>query len=201
MHSSEKTARTEICDQALRLFAARGADNVSLRQVAAAAEVSPSLVVHHFGGKAGLREAVNERSLAVFRRFAEYVAEAGPDGGPGPGDDFLPRRLVAFLDGDSPVLAHLCRLLLSDEPAGRQIFRRWHALKLAWLDSLPGAVRAGEDRSLCAAWLTANELGVLLQRHQLRGLLGRDPLAAGEAARWAEAGAGVYRAGAGPGPC
>ncbi|GAA1894465.1 TetR/AcrR family transcriptional regulator [Actinomadura bangladeshensis] len=197
MHPAEKTARTEICDQALRLFAAAGADNVSLRQVAAAAEVSPSLVVHHFGGKAGLHEAVNERSLAVFRRFAEHVAGAGRDGGPG--EDFLPARLVSFLGGDSPVAAHLCRLLLGDEPAGEQIFRRWHALKLAWLDSLPGAARAGEDRSLRAAWLTVNELGVLLQRHRLRELLGRDPLAPGEAARWAEVGGGVHRGGPGRG--
>ncbi|NVI88201.1 TetR/AcrR family transcriptional regulator [Actinomadura sp. BRA 177] len=189
MHSPDRTARTVICDQALRLFAADGADNVSLRQVAAAAQVSPSLVVHHFGGKAGLHEAVNERSLAVFGRFAESAAGAG--------EDFLPRRLAAFLDGDAPVLAHLCRLLLSDEPAGRQIFRRWHALKLAWLDSLPGAARAGEDRSLCAAWLTVNELGVLLQRHQLRGLLGGDPLGPEEAARWAGVGTGVYRDGLG----
>ncbi|MCP9949826.1 TetR/AcrR family transcriptional regulator [Actinomadura madurae] len=193
MHSADKTARTEICDQALRLFAANGPDNVSLRQVAAAAEVSPSLVVHHFGGKAGLREAVNERSLAVFRRFVESVVPSGAGGEAV--DDFLPRRLVAFLPTDSPVLVHLCRLLMSDEPAGRQIFRRWHELKLAWLDAVAGAARPGEDRSLRAAWLTVNELAVLLQRHQLHGFLGRDPLDPEEAARWARVGAEVYRDG------
>jgi AcrR family transcriptional regulator len=195
MHSSDKTARSMICDQALRLFAANGADNVSLRQVAAAAGVSPSLVVHHFGGNAGLREAVNERSLAVFRRFADSALSPGGGATAAPGDDFLPRRLAAFLPLDSPVLVHLCRLLMSDEPAGRQVFRRWHELKLAWLDAVAGTARSGEERSLCAAWLTVSELGVLLQRHQIRGCLGRDPLAPAEAGRWAEMSEKVYRAG------
>ncbi|MCP9966575.1 hypothetical protein LUX57_16935 [Actinomadura madurae] len=93
------------------------------------------------------------------------------------------------------MLVHLCRLLMSDEPAGRQIFRRWHELKLAWLDAVAGAARPGEDRSLRAAWLTVNELAVLLQRHQLHGFLGRDPLDPEEAARWARVGAEVYRDG------
>ncbi|WP_131741030.1 TetR/AcrR family transcriptional regulator [Actinomadura roseirufa] len=189
MHSSDKTARSEICDRALRLFADNGADNVSLRQVAAAAEVSPSLVVHHFGGKAGLREAVNDRSLAVFRRFAESVGASGRHGADAALDDFLPGRLLAFLSADSPVPAHLCGLLLSDDQAGRQIFRRWHQLKLARLEAADGAARAvrgAEDRARRAAWLTVNEIAVLLLRDQIRALLGGDPLGPEEAARWAE---------------
>lgn len=43
------TARAVIRDEALCLFAARGPAAVSLRQVAAAAGVSPGPAIHHFG--------------------------------------------------------------------------------------------------------------------------------------------------------
>ncbi|MEP7368844.1 MAG: helix-turn-helix domain-containing protein, partial [Dermatophilaceae bacterium] len=53
------TARANIRNAALRLFADRGQDSVTVREIAAAAGVSPSLVVHHFGSKDGLRAAVD----------------------------------------------------------------------------------------------------------------------------------------------
>jgi AcrR family transcriptional regulator len=56
----DRTARAIIRDEALRLFAAHGPDAVTVRQIAAAAGVSPALVVHHFGSKEGLREAVDQ---------------------------------------------------------------------------------------------------------------------------------------------
>jgi len=50
---------------ALRLFAGHGPDAVSVRQVAAAAGVSPGLVIHHFGSGDGLREAAGAHVLAL----------------------------------------------------------------------------------------------------------------------------------------
>ena len=55
--SSDLTAKARIRDRALLLFAERGPDRVTVRDVAVAADVSPGLVMHHFGSKAGLREA------------------------------------------------------------------------------------------------------------------------------------------------
>ncbi len=48
------TAREVVRDEGLRLFVAHGPDAVTVRQIAAAAGVSPALVVHHFGSKEGL---------------------------------------------------------------------------------------------------------------------------------------------------
>src|SRR5690606_7458423 len=54
------TARARIRDAALRLFGRDGYAATSLRAVAREAGVSPALVVHHFGGKQGLKRACDE---------------------------------------------------------------------------------------------------------------------------------------------
>lgn len=63
------TAKAVIRDEAIRLFAARGTQTVSLRQVSAAAGVSPGLVTHHFGARAGLREAVDAHVVSFRSRL------------------------------------------------------------------------------------------------------------------------------------
>jgi len=49
----DRTTRAVIRDQALRLFTGRGPDAVTVRQIAAAAGVSPGLVIHCSGAKDG----------------------------------------------------------------------------------------------------------------------------------------------------
>ena len=76
--ADDRTARAAIRDEALRLFAAQGPDAVTVRQVAAAAGVSPGLVMHHFGSKAGLRAAVDEHVLAMFTVIlGEFTGDNG----------------------------------------------------------------------------------------------------------------------------
>lgn len=75
---ARSTGRETLVEEALRLFAERGIDATSLREVAKAAEVSPALVVHYFGGKEGLVAAVDEVALAVFG--AAYESGGNVDG-------------------------------------------------------------------------------------------------------------------------
>lgn len=58
--ASDLTARARIRDAALRLFGKDGYAATSLRAVAKEAGVSPGLVVHHFGGKEGLKRACDD---------------------------------------------------------------------------------------------------------------------------------------------
>jgi TetR/AcrR family transcriptional regulator, regulator of cefoperazone and chloramphenicol sensitivity len=74
-----------IIQKALRLFGERGIDATSLREVAKVAEVSPALVVHHFGGKEGLVAAVDEATLREFG--AAYSSDD-----PAEGSDLLRQR-------------------------------------------------------------------------------------------------------------
>ena len=62
------TAYARIRNAALELFAANGTKATTIRHVAARADVSPGLVQHHFGTKAGLRKAVDEFVLDDARQ-------------------------------------------------------------------------------------------------------------------------------------
>ncbi|HKI74489.1 MAG TPA: TetR family transcriptional regulator [Pseudomonadales bacterium] len=56
-------SREALIAAASELYAARGADAVSVREVAAAAKVSPAMINYHFKDKRGLMRAVLERGL------------------------------------------------------------------------------------------------------------------------------------------
>ena len=75
--TSDLTAKATIRNAALRLFADRGPDAVTVRQVAAAAGVSPALVMHHFGSKAGLRESVDDHVAQQLRRVLDALTDDG----------------------------------------------------------------------------------------------------------------------------
>lgn len=63
---ADLTARARIRDAAIARFADDGF-GVGLRAIAADAGVSVGLVAHHFGSKAGLREACDQYVLAILR--------------------------------------------------------------------------------------------------------------------------------------
>ena len=69
------TTRARIRNSAIELIGAHGFDRASMRMIAQAAEVSPALVVHHFGDKDGLRAACNAHVAAMFT-----VEREGADG-------------------------------------------------------------------------------------------------------------------------
>ena len=89
------TASARIRGAAMRLFAERGFDATSIRDVAAEAGVSSSLVVHNFKTKAQLKEATDARLIAsLTSMLAELLAGGGTDltetGGPGPAAGRVP---------------------------------------------------------------------------------------------------------------
>jgi AcrR family transcriptional regulator len=191
----DRTAKAVIRDEALTLFAAHGPEGVSMRQVAAAAGVSPALVIHHYGSKQGLRVAIDEHVAAVFDALfanlaaADWTAES-------PGVSFA-EMLLGQLPPGSPIPAYLRRLLLAGDPAGIELFRRWHGATVAVLDGLAaaGVVRPSADPAVRAAFLLANDLAVLVLQAQLAAVLGVDPLGGEGLVRWTDELLGVYRHG------
>lgn len=76
-HTAPGTAE-RIRDAAISLFAAHGFTRTTVRQIAAAAEVSPGLVIHHFGSKAQLREACDDHVFEALTDIKREHATASP---------------------------------------------------------------------------------------------------------------------------
>jgi AcrR family transcriptional regulator len=108
--AEDMTARARIIAVALDRFAAHGYRGTTVRGIAADAGVSPALIIHHFGGKEGLRRECDERIVRFVtakqeqdaagdalgeaaRRFGPYVARML--GEPGEAADALFDALLA----------------------------------------------------------------------------------------------------------
>ena len=190
------TARANVRNAALRLFAERGHDAVTVREIATAAGVSPGLVVHHFGSKDGLRAAVDAHAAESFDAvFAELGSQdlaemlASGEATTSIAEAFS----RAFPDG-SPLPAYLRRLLLTNDPAGAALFGRWYDATRRLLDAMVemGAATPSEDPAVRAAFLLANDLAVILLRDQIATAIGDDPLTPAGLDRWARDATAVY---------
>ena len=198
----DRTARAVIRDEALRLFAQQGPEAVSMRQIAAAAGVSAGLVVHHFGSNEALREVVDQYVLDTFDAvLGEMTGRAAPDLYDPAATGSLVEAVLRHLPADSPLPGYLRRMLLSDSPAGSQLFGKLFAFSEQMLAALSqaGMATPGEDPAVRAAFLMANDLAVLLLRDRLTEVLGVDPLSAEGMARWAGEVLAVYGEGLVPG--
>jgi TetR/AcrR family transcriptional regulator len=73
-----RNVREALLEVAGQLFSERGVNEVSLRELARAADVTPAMVHYYFGDKQGLYEALLERALSrVLGRVREIVAADG----------------------------------------------------------------------------------------------------------------------------
>jgi len=194
------TARANIRNAALRLFAESGHDAVTVREIATAAGVSPGLVLHHFGSKNGLRAAVDAHAAESFD-----VVFAELDGGnlaemlaSGEATTSVAEAFARAFPHGSPLPAYLRRLLLTDDPAGATLFGRWYAATRRVLDAMvdQGVAAPAEDPAVRAAFLLANDLAVILLRNQIATAIGDDPLTPAGLDRWTRDVTAVYTGGA-----
>ena len=205
------TARATIRNAALRLFAEAGHEAVSVRQIAAEAGVSPALVLHHFGSKAGLREAVDAHAA---RRLDEAMGTGAGDSGAAGDSGDVGKTLAegdagsiaeiffrAFPEG-SPLPSYVRRLLLSGDPAGVALFGRWFESARQVLDRMTdeGLTRPSDDPDVRAAFALAGDVALLLLREPLTAALGFDPMTADGMTRWSREVAEITRHGMFAGP-
>jgi AcrR family transcriptional regulator len=154
------TARARIRDAAISRFAAEGF-GVGLRTIAADADVSPGLVMHHFGSKDGLRRACDDHVLAQIHEARAAALDAAD-----------PAPSVLQLAGDVHY-AWLATYLLRSLQAGGDLARRVVAdLVAETRTSLEegvarGSIRASRDPDGRADLLTRMSLGYLLLDYAL----------------------------------
>jgi AcrR family transcriptional regulator len=110
-HRQAETRRNQLLDIALALFAARGVENVSVKDIAVEAEVAPGLLYHYFRSKDDLLAAVFQRHnplpefAVIFQDVSELPIREG--------FFLLAQRLTELLPAKSRVIRLLVREMLS----------------------------------------------------------------------------------------
>lgn len=166
----------------MRLFADRGFDGVTVRDIAAAAEVSVGLINHHFGSKEGLREAVDRYFLS---QFEEVLLEQPPRTGPltGEGDaqareqvaDWVEDWIDRHIDEWNLSKAYMRRALLEGSDWGAKLFERFYQVVRTSVDRMDadGKIRDDVDRLWLPLLIMYMELGTLLLEPYVDRVLGR----------------------------
>jgi AcrR family transcriptional regulator len=160
------TARARIRDAALRLFAERGMDGATIRDIAKAAGVSAGLVRHHFGSKEALRDACDSYALDRLMRIKEQAVHEGQ------------MADQAFLPAVHPTVVSLyryfARAMLDGSLAAASMFDDMVELAEQWLKRHhPGQ---STDLRAYAAVLVAMQVGMLGMHDHLSRALGADIL-------------------------
>jgi TetR/AcrR family transcriptional regulator, regulator of cefoperazone and chloramphenicol sensitivity len=163
---ADLTARARIRDAALRLFAERGIDGATIRDIAKAAGVSPGLVRHHFGSKEGLRDACDAHALERLVAIKERAVLDGQIANPG----FLPAVHPTVL----LLTRYLARSLVDGSPAAAGMFDEMVELTEQWITRHYPDVTA--DPKAYAAVLCAMQIGMLTLHDSLSRVLGADML-------------------------
>jgi AcrR family transcriptional regulator len=128
--------RLRVLEAAARLFAERGAEAVSMDEVAAAAGVGKGTLYRRFGDRAGLAMALLDSET---RELQEAIVRGAPPLGPGapPGE-----RLLAFIGALADLTEAHGALLRDAERSWRfdsPVYRAWHVHVLLLLrQALPG---------------------------------------------------------------
>jgi AcrR family transcriptional regulator len=162
-----RTAAARIRDAAIAEFAANGVDGSTIRKIATSADVSPGLVIHHFGSKDGLRVACDEYIAGLIR---EVKSGAMSSGG---GLDIT----AAFREvGDIPAAKYLSRTLVDGSPHVAELVDELVADALTYIATgvEAGMIKPTEHEWGRAAIMTIWGLGALVLHEHLERLIGVD---------------------------
>ncbi|MGZ8178744.1 TetR family transcriptional regulator [Williamsia sp. SKLECPSW1] len=150
------TARARIRDAAIAVFV-RDGFGATVRAVATTAGVSPGLVIHHFGSKAGLRAACDDHVLAHGRERADALL----------GDEERVADAIGAALGrlaeEGPVLGYLTRVLAEGGEVARSFLQRLVADTEQSMRAAvaAGTVRPSVDEAARARFVVAMSVGVL----------------------------------------
>lgn len=187
---ADLTAAAAIRIAAMKLFAERGYADVTVRQVASAAGVSPALVIHHYGSKENLRAVLEERVAAFVESMLADLVRVPEEGGSANVAELFADRL----EREPGMAGYVRRLLADGGPAGVDLFGRLYEVTRAGMQALEqaGVVRPSNDEAVRNAFLLSNDLAVLLFRPHLSQVAGIDPLSRDGLVRWSAEVVDVY---------
>lgn len=146
--ADDLTAVARIRDAAIELFG-RDGFRVSVRAIAAAAGVSPGLVIHHFGSKDNLHRACDEYIAETIRAAkSESIQTSDPA-------TWLAQ--MAEIEQYAPMMAYLVRSLQSGGDLAKTL---WHNMIDNTEQYIEEGVRAGTIKPSVDAKARARFLGM-----------------------------------------
>lgn len=152
---ADLTTQARIRDAAVDLFGRAGFAHVTVRQIAAAAGVSPGLVIHHFVSKDGLREACDTHVRQVFTTAITELEQHGPA---------TAMAQLSHVEQYLPAVRYGTRALKDGGPLAATLFGRLVDDTQAWLRATvaSGQVLPSEDEHARATLLVCVSLGIQL---------------------------------------
>lgn len=167
---SELTAPARIRAAALERFGTDGYAATSVRTIAKDAEVSPALILHHFGSKEGLRDACDGY---VFDFFRDMLGRAG---------DQQPTEAMGQFHGVTeaapPLMRYLMRQASDDSPRANSLVAEIVELTKQSLSAMTdkGYIKPTDDPDMRAAILVMLRLGPFLLSGAVHQATGADIL-------------------------
>ncbi|WP_017200192.1 TetR family transcriptional regulator [Arthrobacter sp. M2012083] len=166
-NAEDLTTRARIRDAAIGLFGREGFVRATVRAVAAAAGVSPGLVIHHFGSKDGLRYACDQHVLAQTATQGREKSDPESTGQ-------LLRDYLNHPDQYLDEIAYIRRVLIDESEAGDAFFdavvRQTQDIIHAGIEA--GTIRKFDDVRSTAVVIASNSLSILLLGRHLSRTLG-----------------------------
>jgi AcrR family transcriptional regulator len=163
----DRTTKARIRDAAIEQWAANPPNSVTVRDIAAAAEVSPGSVIHHFGSMAELRTATNTHIAGLIQEHKSKAIQTS-----GPLDILGSLRTLS----DLPITAYLARAVLSDDPTVASLVDELVDDAVVYLDAgvEAGTIAPSDHPRERATVLVLWTLGGLVLHQHMERLLGVD---------------------------
>jgi TetR/AcrR family transcriptional regulator, regulator of cefoperazone and chloramphenicol sensitivity len=193
LEQDDLTARARLRETALALFADHGIAATSLRSIAAAAGVSPGLVIHHFGSKDGLRRAVD---AVVVKRITAALSEVSIGSSGASLIDQRAEVLARVLRPQPALLQYIAQALSESGPAAGELFALLYATASAdqaLADA--GVIRTDSDPLWRALQQLILIIGPLLLRPLIEQQLGGSLFEPANFERWMRANADLLKHG------
>ena len=155
---SDLTARARIRDAAIRLFAERGIDGATIRDIAQEADVSSGLLRHHFGSKEGLRDACDEYALHELTSLGIQFGD-------------MSAVFARISTGTLLLQRYILQSTLDGSPTGNALFDKMIVWGEQWVDAT--GIKVPDTRAYVAL-LSVMKMSMFTMRGQLSRVLGED---------------------------
>ena len=172
-----RDGRGRLIETALRLFAERGFDSVTIRDLASAADVSVGLINHHFGSKDGLRAAVDDHFIRQFEEALAFEPE-GQAAGPVTTEAYaltVDQWIGRHQDTWPDTVNYFRRALLEESDWGYALFARFYGIVQRSITQMDAENRVSPevDRLWLPFLMMFLELGTLLLDPYIKRTIGK----------------------------